>query len=97
MNAWAFEALADDHRRRVLLALAASEADAEPLTVPDDVANGDEDAEDLYLALYHTHLPKLADLELVDWDVDRRNVRRGPQFEEVQPLLQFLNGDQTVA
>lgn len=97
MNDRAFEALAADHRRRVLLALETRDSETDPLTVPDGVANGLEDEDDLYRSLYHTHLPKLVELELVDWDVDQQSVRRGPQFEEVRPLLQFLIGDREVA
>lgn len=40
--------------------------------------------------LYHAHLPKLADEAYIEWDHDSESVARGPNFEDVEPLLRLL-------
>lgn len=41
--------------------------------------------------LYHRHLPKLAEMELINWDRETHWVTRGPEYEQVRPLLAFLS------
>jgi hypothetical protein len=38
----------------------------------------------------HTHLPKLEESGFIEWDQERNIVRKGPQFEEIQPLLELM-------
>ncbi|WP_254543649.1 DUF7344 domain-containing protein [Halomarina pelagica] len=40
--------------------------------------------------LYHNHLPKLADVGLIEWDREAQTVSRGPNFEEVEPAVRLL-------
>lgn len=40
---------------------------------------------------YHVHLPKLAEYDYIDWDRDAHVVTRGPDFDDVRPLLQLLD------
>jgi hypothetical protein len=40
--------------------------------------------------LYHAHLPKLADEAYIEWDTDSKAVTRGPNFDDVEPLLRLL-------
>lgn len=42
-------------------------------------------------ALYHRHLPKLAEMGLIEWDRETHWVTRGPEYERVRPLLAFLS------
>jgi hypothetical protein len=44
----------------------------------------------LELQLYHTHLPKLADVGLVEWERDAGIVSRGPEFSEVRPFVERI-------
>jgi hypothetical protein len=41
--------------------------------------------------LYHRHLPKLAEMELIKWDRETHWVTRGPEYDRVRPLLAFLS------
>jgi len=38
----------------------------------------------------HTHLPKLQDAGFIEWDRTANAIRPGPQFDEIKPVLQFL-------
>lgn len=43
------------------------------------------------IALYHTHLPRLDDHGLIQWDREERIIEEGDWFEEVHPLLDSLD------
>ncbi|MFC5368337.1 DUF7344 domain-containing protein [Salinirubrum litoreum] len=96
-----FELLASRQRRRLLFLL----CDAESVEVPDGLqsrsaaamTNGDSSKSpnhtvpsDLAVELHHTHLPKLAAADLIEWDQSAEAVRRGPEFGEVEPALDTL-------
>lgn len=49
-----------------------------------------EAARALELQLTHSHLPKLEDEGLVEWNRDAQTVTRGPAFEEIEPVLHAL-------
>ncbi|QCC57831.1 transcriptional regulator [Natrinema thermotolerans] len=84
----AFDALADGHRRRLLLSL----LDHNPQDVstvdgiPWEVAEIDEGL----TQKYHVHLPKLADYGYIEWHREAGNVVKGPRFDEIRPLLELL-------
>lgn len=52
-------------------------------------ASGDVLAE-IRRSLYHVHLPKLASAGLIDYDPERRLVKRTEQFDQVQPTLSTI-------
>jgi len=97
-----FGLLTSDRRRRVLLLL----CEEESVSVPDavqtrgDVArpsadggrdrNRDRSRRQATVRLYHADLPKLAAADLIEWDREAETVRRGPRFEEVEPMLDVL-------
>lgn len=86
-----FDALSDRYRRRVLVALLQHNPQEDDDTqVPDDVALDDEDLEELLIQMRHVHLPKLADSGFIEWDQETNSVRKGPQFEEIRPLLELM-------
>lgn len=91
MNDATFDALAAADRRRVLSLLANRREDDPPLRVPDDLATGRQASEATATRLHHVHLPKLASMDYVEWDPDSGAVRRGPAFEELEPVLSVLN------
>ena len=41
--------------------------------------------------MVHTHLPKLEDEGFIGWDREENMVRKGPRFEEIQPLLELMH------
>jgi len=94
--------LADSHRRRLLSILAQTPAADEPIATSRAVRTDRENFSDgdgkhpESIKLYHVHLPKLADHGYVDWNREAQTVARGPQFENIVPLLTALNEMQDV-
>lgn len=92
MNDDAFDALADESQRALLLSL----LDSSPLDVGADSLTGDAapgaDRRRVQLLMYHNHLPKLDEYGYIEWDEDVNEVVRGPRFDEVRPLLEWVDG-----
>lgn len=63
--------------------IAAWEADVRKDAVPDDAVR------DVYISLYHAHVPKLVDRDVVRYDEDDETIERGPNATQV---LQALHG-----
>lgn len=86
-----FRILADRQRRGVLRRL--TEAD-EPVTVESLTASlataTTTGADTVRLQLLHSHLPKLHDAGVIDYDPEVRTVRRGHDFDAVVSLLQTV-------
>lgn len=78
----AFEALARRPRRVILVGLRRGEIEHER-----EVAG--ERAEQIELR--HTHLPKLAEAEYIDWDPETGDIAKGPRFDEIEELLGLLD------
>ena len=94
-----FEALANLYRRQLLLAMfeenPQDDDDLDPLNllkpgVPTD------DLDTTQLNLEHVHLPKLADMGYIEWDRESGELSKGPNWEEIAPLLQLMydHGDE---
>ncbi|RLM89097.1 ArsR family transcriptional regulator [Haloarcula sp. Atlit-7R] len=91
MNDTMFKPLGNEHRRELLLDL----LETNPQTVAAQIPAGGETAQadadqELQIAMYHSHLPKLEDQGFVRWDKDTGEVAKGPQFEEIRPLLECV-------
>lgn len=85
-----FEALASEQRRRILFALL-----DEPLEVDGGSLTGERELPDtVLLERRHIHLPKLADYGFVRWRPEKNVVEKGPQFEEIDPVLESLAAHQ---
>lgn len=87
-----FDVLSQPERRRVLLHLSdVGPRDDDQVTL-DELVAGDPDREREHLQtdLHHRHLPKLDDARFVRWAPEDRTVRRGPRFDEVEPVLELL-------
>ena len=84
------EALGHIERRRLLLALLNGTADGDQAVACDPL---DADAVDKprQLSMHHLHLPKLAESGFIDADRQQGSVTKGPQFEEIRPLLELLD------
>lgn len=83
------DAVAHADRRRLLTTLLDGQSQVTtPITVEElqnKTALFDET-----VALHHQHLPKLADLGVIQWDRQHNHVTRGPEFDELRPLLEML-------
>lgn len=86
------EAVAHADRRRLLLALLDERADGElPLDVEEvDFGTG---REELWISMYHSHLPKLEHHGFVEVTSDHRTVTTGPRFGDIEPLLELLEAN----
>jgi len=85
------DVLANRYRRRVLVALLEhNPQDEDDPQIPDDLELADEELETLRIHMTHTHLPKLEEAEFIEWDRDSNSVRKGPRFDEIQPLLELM-------
>ena len=86
----ALDALRDKRRRRLLVALLEHNPQEE-VSIPEGVHMGEADMEMLKAHMYHTHLPRLEELEIIRWNTDTEEVVRGPNFEKLRPLLELIN------
>ncbi|MDG5820787.1 ArsR family transcriptional regulator [Natronococcus sp. A-GB7] len=83
--------LENQYRRRVLVALLEhNPQDAEDPKTPSDSELADEDLETLRIHMTHTHLPKLEVSGFIEWERDTNSIRKGPNFDEIQPLLELM-------
>lgn len=93
-----FNVLGHSYRRCILLALSAhtprTEDEFTAATLSADNA-GETERKRLNIALFHSHLPKLADAGYIEWDSETGMIRRGPNFETVAPFLELLGERET--
>jgi hypothetical protein len=83
--------LSEYQRRRVITEL----IEDSPRSVGDLVdtlAQGDPRT--LGIALIHNHLPKLQEARVIEWEPDTGVVRRGPQFDTVEAVVELLRSNQ---
>lgn len=81
-----FRSLRHRHRRLILLGVREGLIES-----PSDIIlRGNGDAEAAELELLHDHLPKLDDAGYIDWDPESGTISRGPNFEEIEPLLELI-------
>jgi hypothetical protein len=93
MNDNAFDALAHERRRALLLDVL-----DENRVGPLGGESAPTDAEQrVQIAMYHRHLPKLEDYGYIEWNRDAHEVVEGKQFEEIRPLLEWLDEHGDVA
>lgn len=88
------EALGHVERRRLLLTLLNGTSDGDR-TVALDPLDPDAVNKSLTLSMHHVHLPKLEGSGFIDADRQQRSVTRGPRFDEIRPLLELLNDNQS--
>ena len=93
------DALSDQHRRRILAAVAEHNPRHEDEFTRTEETASDEEIRRVRTALRHVHLPKLARKGYIEWDEETGTIRRGPNFEEIEPLLTLMadHGDELPA
>jgi hypothetical protein len=86
----AFDLLANGYRRDLLFALLEERSvDAfDPQIRSERAEPGDREA--LEIRAFHAHLPKLEDEGIIEWNRRNNEVRTGPHFDEIRPLLRVL-------
>lgn len=81
------EALGKSQRRRILIELRNGHGVREDDLV---MRGGKSDSKRSEIALKHTDLPKLADMEYIEWNPDTGELSKGPRFGEIEPLLALI-------
>ncbi|QLG63696.1 DUF7344 domain-containing protein [Halorarum salinum] len=81
--------LASGYRRRLLVSLQEQDPQDDP-RVPADVPVGGEERDALMIRASHSHLPKLEEAGVIEWDRTSDHVGRGPNFGDVEPILDVL-------
>ncbi|MGM0718187.1 MAG: DUF7344 domain-containing protein [Halobacteriota archaeon] len=77
-----YQAFTRSERRQLLAALANAK---QGITLePSEMTEG------RWIELYHVHLPKLEDAELIEWNTENNVIAKGPRFEGVQPLFTVM-------
>ncbi|WP_425504360.1 DUF7344 domain-containing protein [Salinilacihabitans rarus] len=104
-----FDALADSHRRQLLVKLLSSpQRVSKPSGISREVAEADEnllhrhlsssrtiaEADEYSVSMHHIHLPKLAEYGFIEWDRNDDLVMQGPHFDEIRPHLKLLAENQ---
>lgn len=84
------DALRDAKRRRLLFTLLEETEDAGS-EARCDVKFVFDDDENSRIELVHVHLPKLADLGFIDWEMGDRTVEPGARWKEIRPILSVLH------
>lgn len=84
------DALGDIQRRKLLIAILEHKPQSDtPAVVGETSAEIDE--VETRLEMRHVHLPKLVDYGFIEWDEDTHEVKKGPKFAEIRPLLKLLH------
>lgn len=84
------EAMAHIQRRKLLLALLEENPqDDKPVVVAD--SDSETAAIGRLISMNHVHLPKLVEYGFIEWDQETHEVMKGPQFDEIRPLLELLD------
>lgn len=76
-------------RRRRLILLALEHNDA--TTEAGVMVRGDHEKETVEAELAHDSLPKLEEARFIEWDPETGTIRKGPRFEEIEPLLALID------
>ncbi|WP_246983352.1 DUF7344 domain-containing protein [Halorientalis marina] len=84
------DALADVQRRKLLVALLEHNPQDDSAVVIAD-SESESDAVERLVSMQHVHLPKLTDYGFIEWDEDTHEVMKGPNFDEIRPLLELLD------
>lgn len=84
------DALADVQRRKLLVALLEhNPQDDTPVVIA--ASETESDAVERLVSMQHVHLPKLADYGFIEWNEETHEVMKGPNFDEIRPLLELLD------
>lgn len=85
-----FVALSNSYRRQLLVALLEHNPQDDYDRDPLNIVSEDVEPEVLELSLYHRHLPKLEQMGFVTWDRETNEIRKGPDWNEIEPLLTLM-------
>ena len=85
-----FGVLANKHRRKLLVALREHNLQPTEGALPENVLLEDMGRDELQIQFRHNHLPRLEAAGLIDWNRGTDEIVKGPNFAEIQPLLEMI-------
>ncbi len=77
-------------RRRLLVHMLYHNPKDEDKIYTGDIETTDEQIATLLIEMQHTHLPLLEDYGFINWDRERHEVTKGPNFGEIRPVLEMM-------
>lgn len=89
-----FDELWNIHGHRILVAIADQNPPTEDEFTPASLAADEADDDDrngVNTELDNVHLPKLAEHGYIEWDPESQTIWRGPNFDEIAPLLRLVD------
>lgn len=86
-----FTSLSDPTRRHILTTLVDYAPHDSDEFAPLELEPADEPLGQFRAELYHNHLPRLDRAGFVEWDRRSDTVARGPNFEEIEPLVGLMD------
>ena len=89
-----FTCLSHPTRRRLLTTLAVDNPRDEKEFESPDFKPEDQELELFIAQLYHKHFPHLEHAGYITWDRTSDTITRGPNFEEIRPLIELMNNHQ---
>lgn len=89
-----FEALSNPYRRQLLVALLEHNPQDDYDRDPLDLVSDDIEPDVLELHLFHSHLPKLEEMDFITWDRETNEISKGPDWDEIKPLLTLIDSHQ---
>ncbi len=84
-----FTALADERRRDLLLSVLNETRHR--------IETREQAPTEEGIRMTHVHLPLLEEAGLIRWDRDTHSITRGPDYEELKPLMEFLETQRPLA
>lgn len=82
------EALSSRSRRQLLVNLMRKNPPQEAKQVDELDVEGDKQR--FLTRLHHVDLPKLEELGYIEWDPESGEIVKGPEFDEIRPLLELM-------
>ncbi|SDJ80362.1 hypothetical protein [Natronorubrum texcoconense] len=91
-----FRAASAEPRRQLIVSLLDSPADGS-VPLPESAVNPNvpPNPDDLRRELFHRHLPMLADMGFIEWELEPFVASRGPRFDEVAVVFDALQSEVT--
>ncbi|WP_152421396.1 DUF7344 domain-containing protein [Natronococcus amylolyticus] len=78
-------------RRQLLESISKNTTEKTEVVALEDIEWKPEYTESVLLELHHTHLPKLSAVGYIEWEEEAGEVRRGPNFDEIEPLAVLVD------
>jgi hypothetical protein len=95
-----YEILSSERRRHTIDYLRASDKDVEVNDIAEYIAEKEtgespppkDSRKTVYVSLHQTHLPKMDDLDIVNYDTDTKNVTLSDSFRDVAVYMEVVPG-----